>query len=114
MNKPTFGQWCITHAEAYKNVRVNDRINKDKRYPITTTYENSGKLPPKRAMYIGFRVIHEGVTRLEHDNDGDGWYSWSYPVFTRKCSKVVWVFVANERSKPFLVFPEDVEFEVQP
>lgn len=111
MNKPNFGQWCITHAQAYKNVLLNDTVNKDKRYPITTTYVSTGKLPPLRAMYIGFRVVHEGITRLEFD--GDDWKTWSYPVFSRVCSKVVWVFVSSERSNPFFVFPEDVEFEAQ-
>lgn len=111
MNKPTFGQWCITHAYAYKFVKPNSLVDKNKRYPVTTTYENTGKLLPKRAMYIGFRVVHEGVTRLEIDTDD--WSTWSYPVFERKCSKVVWVFVENERSKPFFVFPEDVEFEAE-
>lgn len=117
--RPQIGQWCITNAQAYKNVLVNDKDSRDKskRYPITTTYVSTGKLQPLRAMYIGFRVIHEGITRLAIDGDDDGMgrlmNTYSYPEFKRVCSKVVWVFVANERSTPFLVFPEDVEFEAQ-
>lgn len=111
MNRPQFGQWCITHSIAYKSVIPNSP-DKKKRYPVTTTYISAGKLTPLRAMYIGFRVIHEGITRLEVD--GDDYNTWSYPVFKRACSKVVWVFVANERTLPFLVFPDDVEFEAAP
>lgn len=84
--------------------------NKAWKYPFRGYLTALPMEKPVTAIYIGFRVLHEGITELEHDEDGHG-RDYSYPVFRHKSSKVVWVFVKNERSNPFFAFPDDVEFD---
>lgn len=108
IERPLIGEVCLLHAEAYKtNVAItSDKANK---YPRKTAWHSTGKLGiPFNAHYIGYRVVHEGETRLEHDEDGHG-RRFSYPVFKRTNSRVVWVFVESEKHGLTYVFPEDVE-----
>lgn len=108
MNRPTLGQRCTLTGYASKHQSI-DPTKAKREYPFNTWWQRFTQTQPIQATYIGYRVVHEGITELEVDGDGE-WHTWSYPVFNRLCSKVVWVFVANEKSSPFYAFPEDVSF----
>jgi hypothetical protein len=99
--RPALGEWCIVKREAHKHHYMSHfkRITEWTAYPFNRQ--------PLRAMYIGSRVVRGGETTYHPSDD------WGYgesPTFKITRSYCVWLFVTDERSAPFYVFPQDVDF----
>lgn len=118
--RPRLGQFCIVTSlvlSCSEWLGDEERLNKFKiprqddrwKYPFRR-YLTHKEITPMTAMYVGLRVLHEGVTSLEWADES---ISSMYPVFKHKSSRVAWLFVKNERSNPFLVFPEHVVFTTE-
>lgn len=112
---PQLGRRCVVNALArkynegsparkYEGGRWVEDESKPLTYPVKTCWKTA-PIQPRHALYIGYRVVHEGMTRLEYPEDRGN----PYPVFERKNSRVVWMFVSHENQNPFYAFPEDVE-----
>lgn len=103
MNRPQIGQVCNVLILACKTKRGN-----------STTWERCSTVTsPRLLYYIGYRVVHEGVTKVETRNYGD-WELYipvTETIFHHNCSHIVWMFIESERHNPVYAFPDDVEFE---
>ena len=105
MNSPIFRQRCKVFAIAKK-------VRKEMDGKLITQYERR-IMAPKEGIYIGYRNVHEGETETIHKKESPwiGNDKNSHRLFTHTLSRVVWVFVFNEKEKPVYVFPEDVKGE---
>jgi hypothetical protein len=104
MERPELGSWHIVSAIVRKRtIGTGDHQDWRKNYPVKTIQERI-ETDPIRAMYIGMRTLHEGVTSLEYEEDSFK----PYPVFERKQSRPVLVFISDERTNPFFALSEDV------
>jgi len=106
--RPKMGEWCMTTNEASK--RRTDLPERGNSYHrVEWEHRCIGWKPtPIKAMYIGYRLKREGIyweQGWHHDGDSE----WER-CFKHEKSIEVWVFVTNERSKPFPVFPADVKY----
>jgi hypothetical protein len=93
-----------TPARKYVNGNFIEDDTKPSTYPLKTDWKRD-EISPTKAMYIGYRMVHEGVTYKEWDDDGVHWH----PQFEHKKSLKVLLFVEKENRNSFYVFPEDVE-----
>jgi len=60
---------------------------------------------PVEAVYIGFRIVYDGVIR----KDDFGGYGPVYTWYEKTRSVKTYLVVLNERTNPIRVLPEDVE-----
>lgn len=113
--RPKLGEWCTVSGMAHQYRTTKDGSqprygSKDMRkdYPLTTGWQGHNGLQPFKAMFIGWRSMPVGITRMEHD--GDNYNTWSYPVFYRTGTVEVWMFVYSGRTNPFYALPNQVEW----
>ena len=106
--RPKMGDWYITTNEADKYRKdLPERGNSYHRVEWRHRYVG-WKPAPVRAMYIGYRLKREGIYWEQggghYDDDGG-----REQCFKTDKSIEVWMFVTSERTKPFPVFPQDVQ-----
>ena len=108
--RPKLGEWCTTtnSADKYRSELAATVASGNSYHRVEWKHKCLGWKPaPVKAMYIGYRLKREGIY----------WERGGYEDWERcfKCSKTVevWMFIVNARSKPFAVFPEDVELSTE-
>lgn len=105
-NRPVIGQLCLINAQAFKCYEHPEKYKEyaRKKYPHTSRWV-AHPMTPFEAYYIGYRVVGEGTTYLRYDGDGFG---FNYPEYHPSKHFTLWLFVRNDRSSSFFVFPSDV------
>lgn len=118
MKRPQLGDWCIVSGRATLYRVTSDGSqprygSKDmqKDYPLETRWQGVNCLP-FRAMFVGWRSMSIGTTRMEYDGDDNG-KVWRYPVFKRTGTVEVWMFVESARQNMVYALPGQVQFEAQ-
>jgi hypothetical protein len=106
--RPAIGEKCLLMGRASK-VWTRLSGNPDHRYPFKTEFPRIQYDTPREAYYIGYRTIHEGVTDIDVEYGEYGTILSKAVVFERKASRCVWLFIWNDKSSPFEVYPQDVE-----
>jgi len=105
--RPAIGEKCLLLGRAVKTwVRLSG--NPDRRYPFKTVFPRVKYDQPREAYYIGYRTIHEGVTDIDVEYGEYGTILSKSVVFERKSSWCIWLFIWNDKSSPFEVYPQDV------
>lgn len=109
--RPEFGQWCVIKAPAYKCI---DPMRLDGKFglPVKTSWRALNPFEkPVRAMFIGWRTVHEGITQkeVEYGEMGEVWAE--YTIFERERSFEIWMFVEGPRRNVFRALPNDVCIE---
>lgn len=67
-------------------------------------------------IYIGYRLVHSGVSKQQtaYDSDYKTWYTFGSRIFKSTATHEVWLVVPSEHQDPIYVFPEDVIWKGQP
>lgn len=95
-HKPQLGEWCEIGGTLLKSRSGN--YVRWTRLALPTC---------EKAMYVGWRVVHEG--EVVHETEYIDGQLWSTSrEFKHSKSLYVWLFVRNEREKPFYVLAKDV------
>jgi hypothetical protein len=105
--RPAIGEKCLLLGRTTKT-RVRLSGNPDRRYPFKTEFKRVKYEQPREAYYIGYRTVHEGITDIDVEYGEYGTILSKAVVFERKSSWCVWLFVWNDKSSPFEVYPQDV------
>jgi hypothetical protein len=105
--RPAIGEKCLLLGRTVKT-RVRLSGNPNHRYPFKTEYPRVKYDEPKEAYYIGYRTVHEGRTDIDVEYGEYGTVLSEAVVFEHKCSWCVWLFIWNDKSAPFEVYPQDV------
>lgn len=95
--KPQLGERCVITGKVAKQRKGNQ-----------TSFPHTVLESPVQAIYVGWRVVHEGETSREFDYSDDHLVA-EYTNFQRSRSLYVWLFVVDERRNPVYVLPQDVQ-----
>lgn len=96
--RPEFGQRITFKGRATKK---HYRLHGENRTRWHSGYDWK---PRETGIYIGWRTVSEGVTRIDYDLDGQvcGKY------FTATTYKEVYLIAINDRTNPIRIFPDQV------